>query len=171
MFFRKLWAFSLLWIGPSACVSPPREASGRTVTSGTCVRVTIAELAANPARFGGRRICVSGYFGRVIPYGETSTELFATNEEAESGRAEAYLELGVRLNVTVQERLSHHSGEFVNVDGFFEYDPRCWPVSNERESAYRCFPPRPMRVRNTLLRFADGTEFRHPDFGTSPSTR
>jgi hypothetical protein len=121
-------------------------------------------LGADPASYNGRHVCVSGFFGRIVPYGETDFELFATKEEAESGRGDFFLGLGVRWDVMLQARLSRHSAEFARVEGIFEHDQQCWPAPGRDESDYRCFPPRPMRIRYALLRFSDGTEIRHPEF-------
>jgi hypothetical protein len=142
--------------------------AGGSLASGApsqaCIRTTIAALGADPGRYDGRRVCVSGYFGRIVPYGETSFELFATRPEAEAARADFFLGLGIRWDVMLQERLSRHSANFARVEGIFEHDRQCWPDAGRTESDYICSPPRPMRIRNVLLRFSDGTEYRHPQF-------
>ena len=131
-----------------------------------CDETTIQALAADPGRFEGRRICVSGFFRRIVPYGETSFELFPTREEAETGHADFFLDLGIRWDVMLQARLSQHSAEFTRAEGIFEHDPQCWPAPGQQEPDYRCSPPRRMKLRFVLLRFSDGTEYRHPEFIT-----
>jgi hypothetical protein len=129
-----------------------------------CVETTIRALAANPIAYEGRRVCVSGFFGRIVPYGETSFELFATTTEAETRHAGLFLDLGVRWDARLQERLSRHSAEGARVEGIFEHDPQCWPAPGRGQPDYMCSPPRPMRIRYILLRFLDGTAYRHPEF-------
>jgi hypothetical protein len=96
---------------------------------------------------------------------ETSFELFATRAEAEAGRADFFLGLGIRWDVMLQSRLSRRSANSARVEGIFEHDRQCWPGVGRNQSDYLCSPARPMRVRSVLLRFSDGTQYRHPEFG------
>ena len=150
-------AFALL---ASACRSIP---PGAAVGPG-CVQVSIQELSAEPNRYEGRHVCVSGFFGWIVPYGETRFELFATREQAESGLADTLLGLGIRWDVMLQAELARHSAEFVRVEGIFEHNPRCWPAEGRDEPDYNCFPPQRMRIRYAFVRFPDGSTYRHPDF-------
>lgn len=96
---------------------------------------------------------MSGFLGRMVPYGEASAQLFSTREEAESGSSEHYVTLGVRMTIVTQEKLSRHSAQPVQVEGVFAFDPLCWPRPDQAEADYSCFPPRPMRVEHARLLF------------------
>lgn len=150
-------ALVLLGLGGSCTTLQAPPSAGRAAS---CVRATIDELGRNPGQYGGTRVCLSGFFGRMIPYGETSAELFATKEQAETIHADYYVELEVELDLRTQERLSHYSAQPVQVEGIFEFDAECWPQGENAEPDYTCFPPRPMRLSYPLLRFSDGARFR-----------
>lgn len=149
---------ALTVVSSAACVvAQPTNSAG---TGSECVATTIEDLARNPGQYDRRRICVAGFLGRMVPYGETSAELFATRQQAESIQADVYLELGVPLDLRRQEILSRYSGQPARVEGIFEFDARCWPNAGQTEPEYDCFPPRPMRVTRPELQFANGTSVR-----------
>lgn len=160
----KWWQIWLVGVAGFASSCSSTDTEHVRLNAPLCVEATINSLGADPARYEGRRVCVSGFFGRIEPYGETRFELFTSRAEAETGHADLSLDLGIRWDVMLQVRLSRHSAEFVRVEGVFEYDPQCWPPARQIESDFRCSPPRPMRLRNVRLQFRDGTEYRHPDF-------
>lgn len=128
--------------------------------SGTgCISTTIEGLAHRPREYSGRRVCVSGFLGQMVPYGEDSAKLYATREEAAATHAEYYVALSLPWSIQMQEALSRHSLEPLQVEGVFEFDADCWPRAGQAQSDYICFPPRPLRIRHARLAFADGVQF------------
>ena len=121
-----------------------------------CIAATVQDLGQRPGQYTGRRVCVSGYFGQIVPHGEDEPRLYATREQAETRHADYYLQLGFPFTIPVQARIARYSGQPIRVDGVFEYDPRCWPPPGHPEHAFQCFPPRPMTVRHARVRFSDG---------------
>lgn len=157
----RFWLLCLLAFAGSCASGNTRE---QRLEARACTEATIAEWGADPNRFEGRPICVSGFFGRLEPFGETRFEFFATREEAAGRRAQFFLDLGIRWDVMLQVSLSRHAVEPAWVEGTFEHSPHCWPGPDGAVSEYACSPTYPMRLHNVLLRFADGTEYRHPDY-------
>lgn len=158
----KICALGLVGLFEGSCLSTASADLHRNADA--CLVTTIAALGVDPGRYEGRRICVSGFFGRIVPYGETNFELFTTRQQAEQQQADLFLDLNIRWEVRLQAELSRHSSEFARVEGIFEHDQQCWPRSGQVGTDYNCYPPRPMRLRYILLRFADGTVYRHPEF-------
>jgi hypothetical protein len=107
-------------------------------------------------KYAGKQVCVSGFLGQMVPYGEDQAELFATREQALSRRAPVYLHVGFRLTLKLQPLLAKHSGERAMAVGTFDFDRRCWPQTSEGQPA-TCFPRRPMSVHQGSIIFADGT--------------
>ena len=123
--------------------------------SARCLTATIEELWRNPSQFEGKRVCVSGLLGRMVPYGEDRPDLYATREEAETRHSQRYVTIGVPMTIASQEALSRHSVQSLRVQGVFEFDPRCWPAPGQSSAEYSCFPFRPMRIANAELTFCD----------------
>jgi hypothetical protein len=119
-----------------------------------CTSAAIDDLWANPSAYQRRRVCVSGFLGRMVPYGEDRPDLYSTREEAETRHSDRYVTIGVPMTISSQESLSRHSAQPLRVQGVFEYDARCWPRSGQGEAEYSCFPSRPMRIANAELTFA-----------------
>lgn len=132
---------------------------GKHELEGGCVQTTIDDLALEPSRYSGRNVCAAGFFGTMVPYGETTADLYRFESEAQSLHANVYLQLALPLNADLQERLSRYSVQWAIAEGVFEYDPRCWPAEGQQEPNYRCFPPRQMRLVGARLRFPDGAVF------------
>jgi hypothetical protein len=138
-----------------ACTNLARNAVVRDhlsneATSG-CRRVTIDELWTNPWPYEDQRVCLSGFLGRMVPYGEDSPDLFATKQAAADRHSVQYLKLGIRMSMPVQEKLASFSERMLDVVGIFEFDASCWPSQDGVESKFRCFPPRPMAIRHAEL--------------------
>ena len=130
--------------------------SPRSVAAQTCEHVTVGTLAESPREYEGRTVCVSGYLGRMVPYGEEDAELFSTREQAEAKRADYYLHIGLRLTLDLQPKLAAHGLESVVASGVFHVDPSCWPQTTSGKPA-TCFSLRPMRVSGARVILADGT--------------
>ena len=152
----KLSAFwKLIAVGtmPIAIMPLPSEQATAATGRRRCVDVTIDSLWNHPVEFSNRRICVVGFLGRMVPFGEDSPKLFATAEEAETNSSEHYITIGVRMTIPSQEMLSRHSVQPLRVEGIFGYDPRCWPQGNQPVAEYTCFPSRPMRLARAKITF------------------
>jgi hypothetical protein len=125
-----------------------------------CIDATVERLWRNPTRFVGRRVCVSGFLGRMIPYGEAAPELYPTKEDAEVAFSEKKIVLGFPFNVRVQERLSPYSARRLHVNGVFMLESACVPAADPFRTGTACDPPPEMRIGDARLRFLDGTQFR-----------
>jgi hypothetical protein len=140
-----------------AC-GPARPSSvfgnGPDVQTMDCKQVTVENLWNDPWPYAGKRICVSGFLGRMVPYGEDSADLFATKEEASLRQSERYVTISLLLSLKAQEELAGYSGRLLVVVGTFKFDERCWPRKGEMESRFQCFPPRPMELLSPTLRRA-----------------
>ena len=140
------WLFiSTLLICGMAQAEPVME-SKLNLQSATCQRVTIERLWENPGPYGGKTLCLSGFLGRMVAYGEDSADLFATREEAKTRDSEHYVTISLPLTMKVQEELAKYSERKLDVAGIFQFDPKCWPKSGETESRFKCFPSRPMQL-------------------------
>jgi len=128
--------------------------------SARCIEVTIDELWRNPPEFEGRRVCVSGFLGRMVRYGEASPELFATRRDAASTFSDRRIVIGIRFTIPVQERLSRHSLHPLRVEGVFELESPCLPRAREAQPGTVCSQPPEMRIALPRLIFANGTRFR-----------
>jgi hypothetical protein len=111
-------------------------------------------------RFLGRRVCVSGFFGRMITYGEAAPELYPSKADAEAAFSEKKIVLGFPFNVRVQEQVSRHSAQPLRVTGVFVLEYPCHPAVEPVRNGTACDPPPRMRIEHARLRFLDGTEFR-----------
>jgi hypothetical protein len=138
-----------------SCASSPHPKIVRDELSaeaaGHCERVTIAELWSNPWPYAGRRVCISGYLGRMVSYGEDSLDLFASKEDAAERHSPQYLSLGVQMTLLAQKELASYSERRLTAVGTFEFDEACWPTRNGVASKFKCFPPRPMTIRDVEL--------------------
>lgn len=157
MRFRAEW---LVAIGLTAVSCAAADSSGPPGTSATCVTVTIDDLWRNPPRFLGRRVCVSGFLGWMIPYGEATPELFSTREDAESTHSDRRIVLGLPFTLQVQERLSRHSLQPLQVEGRFQLESPCTLASDSTQNDTVCDLPPQMRIARARLTFADGARFR-----------
>ncbi len=135
----------------TACVTAPRSP---VKTSESCL--TVDQLALNSLTLNNRPICVEGYLGEMVPFGEDAVEIFATRRQAKEKRAEYYVHIGVRLTPELQPRFAARALERIQARGIFETDKVCWPESSGGRP-YTCFPPRPMRLRKASIRFSDGS--------------
>jgi hypothetical protein len=138
-----------------ACTNPARPSVIRDHLSqearSNCRQVTIDELWNNPWPYRDQRVCLSGFLGRMVPYGEDSPDLFATRQAAADRLSRQYLSLGVQMSLLVQKELAAKSERKFDVVGTFEFDAQCWPGQDGVESAFHCFPPRPMTIRQVEL--------------------
>src|SRR3954471_12627703 len=91
----------------SASAHSPRASRA----SAKCIKARVERLWRNPTRFLGQRVCVSGFLGRMVTYGEAAPELYSSKEDAESAYSEKRIVLGFPFNVRVQERLSLYSAQ------------------------------------------------------------
>jgi hypothetical protein len=124
-----------------------------------CVVASVNDLWRDPKRFVGHRICASGYFGRMVAYGEDSPKLYATEAEAKATRLERYATIGIPFNIAVQEQLSKYSLKTVNVEGVLTLEFPCkYKVVRESSGSY-CSPPPLLRIAKAHLTFADGARF------------
>jgi hypothetical protein len=148
------WLAALLAVASAVIASaPPNEMTSLGPVQ-DCTAASIDDLWANPGAYRGRRVCVSGFLGRMVPYGEDRPDLYATPEEAQTRHAERYVTIGVPMTIASQEALSRRAVQPVRVEGVFEFDPRCWPPPGQSQAEYTCFPARPMRIANAELTFA-----------------
>lgn len=148
------WLATLLaLVAPAAISCAPRSDVRSVGRAEECTPAAIDDLWANPRAYARRRVCVSGYLGRMVPYGEDSPKLYSTSEEAETTRSERYVTIGVPMTITSQEELSRHSVRPLRVQGVFEFDDRCWPQAGQTQADYTCFPSRPMRISNARVSF------------------
>ena len=120
-----------------------------------CVRATIADLWNDPSPYAGKRLCVSGFLGRMVRYGEDSADLFETKEDAGPRHSEHYVTISLPLTIAAQEELSGYALRKLIVVGTFEFDARCWPKAKESKSRYQCFPSRPMQLLKPEIAFGD----------------
>ena len=148
----------LVALSATACVHTAPVASART--RGGCTAVTIDQLWRTPPSFEGRRVCVSGFLGDLIPYGEASPQLFATREEAQRAYSNRYLTIGIPFTMQVQERLSHHSVQPLEVEGVFTLEFPCVFATGAARNESVCEPPIEMRIAHARLTFANGARFR-----------
>lgn len=88
----------------------------------SCVHVKVDVLAIDPANYAGKLVCVSGFLGQMVPYGEEEAGLYGTRDQALSRRAPAYLHIGIRLTVDLQTQLARRSGEQAVAIGTFDFD-------------------------------------------------
>ncbi|HEX8669083.1 MAG TPA: hypothetical protein VF727_12020 [Allosphingosinicella sp.] len=150
------WFAAAILIGLGGCAARPGTGDRRLESR--CPSPSIQQLSIAPAEFAGRRVCVSGFLARMPEYGESSAELYATEEEAKEASGSTYVTIGVPITIHSQQQLARHSARPIRVDGVFGYDEECWPRKGEKEPEYQCFPPRPMNIRNARILFSDGTE-------------
>lgn len=135
----------------TACTTPsPLLVESEDLES--CDQVIMEQLWNTPWAFGGRRVCVEGYLGQMVPYGEDSAELFETRAEAVSRHADRYITILVPMTADNQERLASVSLSRVRVEGVFEFNERCWPSRATGEpSRFRCAPARPMELADPAI--------------------
>jgi hypothetical protein len=119
-----------------------------------CKQTTILDLWSNPWPYKGQRVCLTGFLGRMVKYGEDGPDLFATKAEAANRKSRQFLSLGVPMDLLVQKDLALNSERKLDVVGVFEFDARCWPTPNGIESKFKCSPPRPMSIRQVSLAFS-----------------
>lgn len=141
----------------ASCSSHPPARAGSA--EGKCIATTVGEIWHNPKPFAGRRVCLSGYFGRIVPYGEDSPKLYATPEEADATRLERFVTLGIPFTIPVQERLARYSVQPVRVEGIVTLEHPCLsePVATPSDSL--CSPPPSLRISRARLNFADAVQF------------
>lgn len=121
-----------------------------------CEEASIEDLWNRPWAHSGKRVCVEGFLGQMVPHGEETAELFATAAEAASRHSDHKLTLDVLLSPENQELLARHSGAHLRVMGTFEFNARCWPNARTGESSrFRCAPPRPMELANPTIALID----------------
>jgi hypothetical protein len=128
-------------------------------TATPCVETTVGELWRDPKPFVGRKVCLSGFLGRMVPYGEDSPKLYATPDEAEATKLERFATLGISLTIPVQERLSRYSAQPLRVEGVFVLEHPCLLDPQLSPSDSICSPPPSLRIAGARLIFADKTEF------------
>jgi hypothetical protein len=137
-----------------ACTARPQTPSAARAS---CLAASVEKLRADPGRYSRKPICLTGYLGPMVAYGEASARLFSTPEAARNTPSD-YLAIGVPMTLLSQERLARYSSQKIEVRGIFHYDRKCWPKPGKAEADYQCFPPRPMEVRNARITFEDGTQ-------------
>lgn len=158
---RQLGSFAsgtvmlLLSLASSSC-----SADRRRPTSGasSCALATIDQLWMDPGAYQRRRICLVGFLGRMVAYGEDSPKLYATRDEAENTESERFVTIGIPMSVQIQERLSRHSVQPLRAEGVFEFDARCWPQAGGSQSDYTCSPSRPMRIAHARITFPGSSD-------------
>lgn len=141
----------------ASCSSRPPARAG--LTEGKCIATTVGEVWHNPQPFAGRRVCLSGYLGRIVPYGEDSPKLYATPDEAEATRLERFVTLGIPFTIPVQERLSRYSVQPVKVEGIVALEHPCLSEPAATPSDSLCSPPPSLRIARARLSFADAAQF------------
>jgi hypothetical protein len=157
MEYRLEW-LAVLGLAAASCTAAHPARSRGTPTR--CTTTTIDQLWRNPPQFEGRRICVSGFLGRMVPFGEASPELFSTRAEAESTYSDRRIVLGLPFTLRVQERLSRYSLQPLQVEGVFQLESPCLPVAAPAQRNTVCDPPPEMRIAGARLTFAEGARFR-----------
>jgi hypothetical protein len=90
----------------------------------------------------------------MVPYGEDSPDLFATKDEAADRYSTKYVSLGVQMTLLVQKELATFGERELEVVGVFEFDAACWPSPEGVPSKFKCFPPRPMTIRDVEMGLA-----------------
>lgn len=159
-FAREMVMCSACWlVGACASASPSSDTKSALAakidfSTEHCERVSVQQLWDNPWPYGEKRVCVSGYLGHMIPYGEESADLFATAEDAKLRQSVRYVTLSVPLTIDAQEELARYSDTKLDAVGTFHFDERCWPQHGEKEASYQCFPPRPMKLLNAKIAVA-----------------
>jgi hypothetical protein len=153
--YGSLWTIVAATIASCTPAHPAASHWGRE----SCALVTIDDLWRDPPRFEGRRVCVTGFLGQLIPYGEATPELFRTRAEAESTHSDHRVVLGLPFTLLVQERLSRYSLRPLRAEGVFNLESECRPTKRARADDTVCEAPPEMRISSARLRFADGARF------------
>src|ERR1044071_2773129 len=115
---RRLWISMLgnvVLSGPAVCRSsdgdlgPPIVQTVPGVQFRGCAKATISGLWKDPWPYAGKRVCVSGYLVRMIPYGEEDVEFVPSQIRAKEKPSKEYLRIGVQLTMSAQIELSKYS--------------------------------------------------------------
>lgn len=134
----------------SCIAASPGDARPR---SAGCLTVTADDLWRNPPQFVGKRVCLFGYLGRMVPYGEASPEVFSTREDAESTYSDRRVTLGIPFTIPVQERLSRRSGQQLRAEGVFELETPCILAAIPVPDGSVCNPAPSMRIVHPHVAF------------------
>lgn len=124
-----------------------------------CIRTTINEIWYNPKKFTKQRICISGYLGKMVKFGEDSPKIYTTVEEARELRLHRFATLGIPFTTANQERLSQRSLKEVQVEGVLELELPCLSEPTLKSTDSVCSPAPSLRIAKARLRFADGAHF------------
>lgn len=124
-----------------------------------CITTNIGDLWRDPKRFTNKRVCLSGYLGRMVAYGEDSPKIYATESEAQATKLERFATLGIPFTIPVQERLSRYALRKVQVEGIVELEFPCGSQPTSEPTDSLCSPPPSLRIAKARLQFADGTQF------------
>lgn len=139
----------------SSCSSALPERMSRS--NGSCLEATVEMLESAPHSYEGRQVCITGFFGSMVPYGEDTPKLYATVQEA-TALSSRYVRLYLPFEGNTQERLSRYSAQAARARGVFHFEAPCWPREDGSDPD-TCFPPRPMTLRHATIIFDDGVHF------------
>ena len=92
-----------------------------------CLKVTVKALSDNPTAYEHRRVCVTGYLRRMVPYGEDSAALVDEKDKANWQSDAPMLNLSIPFTLKVQERLSHFSEQKLHAVGTFKFERKAYP--------------------------------------------
>jgi hypothetical protein len=157
-FEQSRWV--LMGLAAASCV--PQEvptAAKAEASKESCISTTIDALWRNPPEFENRRVCVSGFLGRLVPYGEATPEIFSTKEDAEPAFSDRRVVLGLPFTLEVQERLSRYSVQPLRVEGVFQLESPCVPAKNKFSQDTVCESAPEMRISGARLTFMSGAKF------------
>jgi hypothetical protein len=101
-----------------------------------CQEITVEQLWLAPRSFAGDRVCVTGFLGSMVAYGEESAELFATREAAEARTSEHYITVSAPMGGPEQVELAGLSGQPLTIVGKFELSEICWPPGVSESQCY-----------------------------------
>lgn len=150
---RLGWAGAALAVLPAASCSPGGPVQSASAPP-SCLGATVDQLWDEPSRFDGRRVCVAGFLGRMVAYGEDSAELYGSKDDAEERHTPRFLVLGLPLTLSRQAQLPQHSTQLVLAWGVFAFEPSCVMQSGRIPAGCRSY--RPARLRVERLTFSDG---------------
>jgi hypothetical protein len=145
---RALWLIGFLAIGGGGvgCATDSRPiARGQG-----CALATVSDLRRSPEVYTGHIVCVTGFLGQLVEYGEDSPDIYATREQAISRFTDDYVTLGVRFDVQTQKRLYRYSTRRMTVRGRLVVDPLCRSNPSQR-GVPKCIPDRPMKIESAQI--------------------
>lgn len=121
----------------------------------SCELVSAEALLAKPSIFRGKQLCVRGYLGKMVSFGEDSPKLLTTRASSDNWSSD-FISLDLVMNIANQKRLAAHSTERILVSGRIVLDDECWAV--RAQNGGRCWPVSGVSIRTDGLRFLERSD-------------